>query len=120
VVACKGWRVEGRVESGYVAVGLGLDRSTVSIAGAGGGRVCFVFSPFWSLRISSRGGEVSERLKVQDEINKVNRCQYLSIGRLIGVMRLLLVPSEHRHGGVWVDGRSAAARELSCRFATPR
>jgi hypothetical protein len=46
VVACKGWRVEGRVESGYVAVGLGLDRSTVSIAGAGGGRVCFVFSPF--------------------------------------------------------------------------
>jgi hypothetical protein len=57
---------------------------------------------------------------VQDEINKVNRCQYLSIGRLIGVMRLLLVPSEHRHGGVWVDGRSAAARELSCRFATPR
>jgi hypothetical protein len=76
----KGWRVEGRVESGYVAVGLGLDRSTVSIAGAGGGRVCFVFSPFWSLRISSREGEVSERLKVQDEINKVNRRQHLSIG----------------------------------------
>jgi hypothetical protein len=81
MVVCKGWRVEGRVESGYVAVGLGLDGSVVSSARASeGARVCVVSSPFWSLRISSRGGgEVSERLKVQTEINKVNRRQYLSI-----------------------------------------
>jgi hypothetical protein len=74
--------VEGWVESGYMAVGLCLNGSVVSSARAGeGDGVCFVFSPFWSLRISSRdGGELSERLKVQNEINKVNRRQHLSIG----------------------------------------
>jgi hypothetical protein len=37
VIVCKGWRVEGRVESGYMAVGLGLDGSVVSSARAGEG-----------------------------------------------------------------------------------